>query len=99
MAHVYHQVVERLRNVQDARQLLRLSHAHSGLRALRLDDFGTRQRHPRLTPRGPADRGRKRVKPLVLAMKTCSSTQLGPDRVARDALIRGCGTTGGRWRT
>jgi len=56
-----------------------VSHAHSGLRALRLDDFGTRQRHPRLTPRGPADRGRKRVKPLVLAMKTCSSTQLGPD--------------------
>src|SRR3972149_10016536 len=55
----------------------------------------TRQSHPRMTPRGPADRSRKHVKSLVLAMKTFSSTQLGPDRVARNALIRRCGTTGG----
>jgi len=70
-------------------------HSHSGLRALRLDGLGPRQRHPRMTPRGLVDRGRRHVKSLVLAMKTFSSTQLGPDRVARNALIRGCGTAVG----
>src|SRR3989337_4322964 len=70
-------------------------HSHSGLRALSLYGLGTRQRHPRMTPRGLVDRGRQRVKSLVLAMKTFSSTQLGPDRVARNALIPRCGTTGG----
>ncbi len=42
-----------------------------------------------MTPRGLVDRGRKRVKSLVLAMKTFSSTQLGPDRVARNAFDPG----------